>query len=258
MNEKNKVTIFHLFRKDGTALFLHPFTSVEKMLEILEDHHIHARYGSEPRVESLTVFRNDLHNMIEKGVRTWLAEKRFIPRFIISSLVFLAVYLLSSLLIRDIIPVVDEIILGLGGGIATFFLLRRKDMKSTLAQQKRTELRDKVDHILFEEDEFVKQVEGMLHHFELESSEGILKSVLLSEEAMNIPDPQEARELMAYMESRLNMREVRKKEKLLTKVSSESDTDQGISNLVRWAEIQKVDLSLFATYLKIKKSCGVY
>ena len=70
MSSKPRITIFHLYRSDGTALFLHPFTNMNKVMEVLEGYELVGKYGQEPRVESLTLFRNDLYRMVEGAVKT--------------------------------------------------------------------------------------------------------------------------------------------------------------------------------------------
>ena len=50
--------IFHLFRKEGISLILHPFSTPEKLVQCLENDEIKGRYGAEPRVEALTMLKN--------------------------------------------------------------------------------------------------------------------------------------------------------------------------------------------------------
>jgi hypothetical protein len=59
MAEKQQcVYLFHLFRKDGTSLVLHPFSSPDRLTAVLGSAAVQGRYGNEPRVEALTLFRN--------------------------------------------------------------------------------------------------------------------------------------------------------------------------------------------------------
>ncbi|MEE8440203.1 MAG: hypothetical protein V3S41_00660, partial [Spirochaetia bacterium] len=65
---KDTVHIFHLYRKDGTAVFLHPFRNSDRLFQVLERSEISGHYGTEPRVESLTLFRNELYRLVENEV----------------------------------------------------------------------------------------------------------------------------------------------------------------------------------------------
>ena len=40
MEEKERIPIFHLYRTDGTSLFLHPFDSTEKVIDLMEKQRI--------------------------------------------------------------------------------------------------------------------------------------------------------------------------------------------------------------------------
>jgi hypothetical protein len=59
-------------------------------------------------------------------VRAWINERRFIPRFLIASAVFLVVYLFMSLVIIDPIPVVDEVLIAGGVAIFSFVIAGRR------------------------------------------------------------------------------------------------------------------------------------
>ena len=89
MQNKKRIIIDHIFGKDGSSLFLHPFSEEDKTTDLLEHADIEGKYGQEPRVESLVLLRNELYRVIESQVKRWISEQRFIPRFLISAGVFL-------------------------------------------------------------------------------------------------------------------------------------------------------------------------
>lgn len=254
METKTKVTIFHLYRKDGSALFLHPFENLDSFMDITGTSDIAGKYGRDPRVESLTLFRNDLYRMIEGAVKGWLSEQKFISRFLLSAVAFLVVYFASTLLIRDPIPVIDEILLGLAGSGLTFFYLVKKDQNSSQALKKRVELRTKIDRILFEEDPFVKEVEDFLIRNEELPAEKLLDSMMV-EESFSIDDKDDARQLLSYLEKRFGSRELKKQSKLISMAYASQNTGKAVKALNHLAESKKIDLSLFATYTRIKRSC---
>jgi hypothetical protein len=161
------VTLYHLSRRDGTPLFLHPFRKSGTTLEISQSDELRGRYGTEPRIESLTALRNDLYRRIEQDVRVWINERRFIPRFLIASAVFLVIYLFMSLVIRDPIPVADEVLIAGGVAVFAFILVGRRFEQSHLAGDRRVTLRSKVDGVVFSEDPFVHRLEALLHSVEL-------------------------------------------------------------------------------------------
>lgn len=82
-----------------------------------------------------------LYNQIDRGVDRWIVDARYVPRLLISAAVFLVVYFFFSLAVRDPIPVLDELILGLGAAIATGVFISRRDKKSDMAMRRRLELK---------------------------------------------------------------------------------------------------------------------
>ena len=90
MPDKGRIYLFHILRKDGTSLFLNPFGGPDKFVNGLERNEVEGRYGMEPRVEALTMFRNELYRQIEIGVKNWLSDARFVPKFLISAAIFVA------------------------------------------------------------------------------------------------------------------------------------------------------------------------
>ena len=246
MQNKKKLTIFHIYRKDGSSIFLHPFSEPDFLLKLDNDYEIVGKYGHEPRVESLTMFRNDLYRLIESAVKSWINDIRFIPRFVLSAAVFLIIYLIAAVVIRDPIPVIDELALGLGGSIAMFFVLSKKDQNSEKSSKKRLYLRLVVDKIVFEEDEFVKEVEEVLHYNESIDRNGLINSIsIVDEKSFCNSSPEDIKQLISYLDNRFSGKIYRKKIENLENLEK--------NKISRWAEDNKIDLSLFVMYKKLKK-----
>jgi hypothetical protein len=254
MSDREPLHIFHIAREDGTSLFLHPFLDRQRVMERMESHTLEGLYGREPRVEAITQFRNELYRLIEDEVRDWIGESRFIPRFLISAGVFLLVYVGLSVAVRDPLPVVDEIAIALGAAIAAFLLRRRRDMRSDEALSRRMKLRSKVDGIVFSESEFVKQLEDLLHSEEGSSTEAIVERLSANGEAELDPSYQgEASEFLSYLKAKFGSSEYRKQEKRLLGKDRGGMNSRDREHIARWAASRKVDLPLFALYLRLKR-----
>lgn len=246
MEANKKLTIFHIHRKDGSSLFLHPFSESDFLIKLDESYEILGLYGNEPRVESLTMFRNDLYRLIEVAVKRWMSDQKFIPNFILSSGVFLIIYLLASFVIRDPIPLIDELALSFGGGIAVFFILAKRGMNSDKSSKKRLALRLTMDKIVFEEDEFVKEVEEILHYHESTDKISIINSLLSSDDNSFVnSNMEDMKQLTIYLDQYFSGKKYRKK--------IENLNDQEKNKLSKWADDNKIDLSLFAIYKKLKR-----
>jgi len=244
--DTKKITIFHIHRKDGSSLFLHPFADSEFLVKLDKDCEIVGLYGNEPRVESLTMLRNDLYRLIESAVKSWISDIKFIPRFILSSVAFLIIYLTASFVIRDPVPLIDELVLAFGGGIAVFFIMAKRDQNSEKSSKKRLDLRLLMDKIVFEEDEFVKEVEEILHYNESADKISIINSLSESDENSFVnSNPNDMKQLITYLDKYFSGKIYKKKIENLNK----RDNDK----LSKWVEDNKIDLSLFAIYKKLKR-----
>lgn len=253
--KRDVVTIFHLYRKDGSALFLHPFHDVDKFLDLIQTAEVDGRYGREPRVESFTLFRNDLYRMADMAVRRWVSQARFIPRFLISAAAFLLSYLFFSFAIGDPLPMVDELVIGVVVGFLTYVTVNRLDIRSEAVARRTRDLQAKIDRIYFQNDPFVLEVESELERSESEPPERILDNILgRSDVAFNIDNEREATQLISYLDRRFNRKDVKRQERLLARESSGGNAFRTVESLTRWAESRKIDLRLFALYKQMKKS----
>lgn len=256
--------IFHLSRKDGVPLFLHPFSDEAYMLELGarldrgEDPEIQGLFGREPRVESLTLFRNELYRLIEQHVEKWMAEKRFIPRFLFSAAVFLLAYFFAAVVIRDPVPLLDEILIALGASVLSYFLLGRQLKNSDLATRRRIKMRDAVDKIVFRESAFVRWVEDYMEGNENLSGPELMEGLLSDEPAFDLSgkektgeDLREMAELLDYLERQFDKDLLKWQEK-----SSREKSKKGEPQIPREIRrMKKVDLSLFFTYTKLRQFC---
>jgi hypothetical protein len=219
-------------------------------MERLEKEELLGLYGKEPRVESLTMFRNDLYRIIEDEVRSWVSEARFIPRFLMSSGIFIVAYFFLSFVVRDPLPVVDEIAVSLGAGILGYILLGRRDMRSENALKKRIALRSRVDNIRFVESEFVAEIEDVLHEKENASTDTLIAAIEAGElPSLSEPESDTAKEFLKYLEQRFRSGEYRRQEKRLLEKRGGKDLD----GVKRWVQARKVDFPLFALYVNLKR-----
>jgi len=252
---RDTVYIFHLFRKEGVSLVLHPFSTPDKLIQSLENHVIKGRYGQEPRVETLTLLKNDFYRSIEAGIRKWLSDVRFIPKFLISSVLFMVSYFFLSFVIRDPLPLVDEIAISLAVAIVSYLLLGRRDIKSDLADKKRVALRTAVDRISFEKSDFVAALETSLHENEsVDLREVVQRIVHPPEKAENEDfETEEARHFVRACEVMFKLQNVKRDEKALKRFLEKSRSKDNTRDIKKWAESKKIDFPLYAVYKGCKR-----
>ncbi len=259
MKSDQTITIFHLYRKDGTALFLHPFDDAEFLLSLDEDVKICGKYGQEPQVEYITLFRKDLYRAVDTAVNSWIQEKKFIPNFLWASVGFLVLYFFFTFSLRDPIPMIDELIIAGAGAVGIYFYRLKKAHAMPLAEQLRKKLCWRMDHIEFKEDAFVKEVEEILHRYESVGRDKLLQSVYVQDEAIfSEEDKKDAHQLLAYLEKRFSSKVYRRQEKLMDRYVTSGGSSRRIDSLRALAERGKIDLSLFVTYRNLKKRVHVH
>jgi len=247
MAEAEKTYIFHIHRKDGSSLFLHPLFPPARVVEALEKGPLEGRYGLEPRVEALTGFRDELYRQVEQGVRHWINDLRFIPKFLIAAGAFVAAYVFFSAVVRDPLPVIDEVVLGVAAAVITFALLGRRDLASRRAAKKRLDLRLVVDRIAFRESAFVKNVEGALHSAEGESVEQVVRRIVAPvEQGLESSLPASGAET-GLLEQRFNFRKLQREERTFRRLSGKREAGRLLS-------VRKVDFPLYSVYKSFKRT----
>ena len=132
---------FILRRNKGKSLFLTPFVD-PKQASAWSDEEPVCWYAS----TGLTTHEKDdalftLYTQIDRGVDRWIQDKRYVPRLLLSALVFLIVYFFFSLAVRDPLPMIDELLIAFGCSIALWYALGKRDKKGELAMKRRMVLK---------------------------------------------------------------------------------------------------------------------
>lgn len=253
---REKAYIFHVLLKDGESLLLDPFRGVERLESTLAERTVEGRFGTEPRVEVLTMFRDELYRTVDAAVRRWLSENRFIPRFLASAGVFvLAMFVMAYVLRGGLpIPVIDELAIALAASVAAYLAIGRKELTSDAATRKRVTLRNAIDRITFVPSRLLVRVEETLRRYESENLEALVSEILNpSDEALDEPERTEAVEFVRLLEDHFNFGRLRKGERELKNFLTERGAERGTS-LRRWAESQRLDFPLYAVYKRFKRT----
>ena len=254
--EKPTAYIFHVLLKDGESLLLDPFRGVERLESILAERTVEGRFGTEPRVEALTLYRNELYRAVDAAVRRWLSEKRFIPRFLASAGVFVLAMFVMAYVFRGglPIPVIDELAIALGASVVAYLAIGRKELASEMATRKRVALKNAIDRITFVPSQFLVRVEEALRRYEAENLEGLVSEILdPADEPLDEPERTEATEFVRLLEDQFNYARLRKGERELKNFLAERGAERG-TNLRKWAESQRLNFPLYAVYKRFKRT----
>ncbi len=248
MSQSEAVHIFHVVRRDGSELFLHPFTGDESTLTMLEQQPVEGLYGAEPEVSTLTGLRDDLYRIAERSIRRWDAEARFVPRFLLSAAVFVVAFLFFSLVVRDPLPVLDELLIAFGLAAALYTVLRRRGRLSEPVERKRIAVQKQIDAIMFTESDVVSRFENQLHlHEAMDDPVRALRDQ--REPAFRDEDLELIAEAAGYLAMRYRGLSVRRRGRHLLR------SDHVNSERIRkWADSHGIDLRLFTFYLRLRRA----
>lgn len=156
------ITCYALLRKGERNLYLSPYLQTEKTsLWDPEEAVVLKSSGM------LTKSQKDeasyaLYAAIDFSVDRWIQDKQYVPRLLVSSLVFMVVYFFMSLVIRDPIPMVDELLISSGLTIFSWIALAKRDTRSSLAIKRRYELKASAGSPDFLQDEGLFALESYL------------------------------------------------------------------------------------------------
>ncbi len=106
-------------------------------------------------------FIAELKQKISKMVDHYVQEKRYTVRLLLSSLVFLIVYFIGTLAVRDPFPILDEIIIALAASVIFWRYMKNRDTRQIMALDYKKRLLKAVDNALEEESPLLGHLESL-------------------------------------------------------------------------------------------------
>lgn len=255
MVERTPAYIFHITRSDGSSTFVHPFYSRAGMVSLLEAGAVEGRYGSDPSMESVAAFREEMYRLVDSAVRSWVNDVRFIPRVLLSAGTFVCLYLILSLAMKKPLPVFDEFTISFAAAFLMYGMVGRANARSDLATRKRNALRTAVDQIIFEESEFIGDVERELSLLEEQEEEALLQSLFeisgrpYAEHLEPESHGTEAIRLCEYLARQFGQRRFKLSEEAIVQNLDERHRTAAVRQLLA----RRFDIPLYAIYVWLKR-----
>lgn len=151
----------YLFILGGTKpLMLHPFESGTGLFDAPGPVVLSGRYGTGEIPKDTGAIRADLYRAMEQGSRRHFLDKGYYLRLALTVGAFIGVYLFFSIVVRDPIPLIDELLLGGLAAAAVFFASERKALSSPQHIESLLALRRSIDSSMFIESRVVDLVEA--------------------------------------------------------------------------------------------------
>lgn len=130
--------------------------------------------------------RSVLMERAEKDISALVQEHTYIPRLVVSAIIFLLSYFFFSLALRDPVPLVDEIAISLALSALSFIFVRRKIGKTRLFDALLDEFRVKLSSLVERESEAVSSLEAWYEELERTDRETMIR-ILSGLEADTLP-----------------------------------------------------------------------
>jgi len=156
------ITCYALLRKVGTNLYLSPYLNADKSSLLDPDTPVVIKSSG-----MLTKGQKDeasyaLYSAIDFSVDRWIQDKQYIPRLFACAAVFMVTYFFMSLAIRDPIPIIDEMLISTGLTIFCWIVLAKRDTRSSVALQRRYELKAQAGSPDYQQQEALFALEAFL------------------------------------------------------------------------------------------------
>lgn len=175
------ITCYALLRKVGSNLYLSPYLKPEKTATLDADTPV-ALVSS----GMLTKGQKDeasfaLYSAIDFSVDRWIQDKQYVPRLLISAVVFMVTYFFMSLAIRDPLPMIDEVLVSTGLTVVCWIALAKRDTRSSRALQRRYELKAKAGSPDYQVQEGIFALEAFLQDIESLDMQDVCDNLCLVE-----------------------------------------------------------------------------
>ena len=144
---------------NGNKAFIADYPKKSKLLESLENDSFQGYFGTSPGTEEMQEFQSLGKVRIDMAVRAWFNESRFLLHFILATGIFLLSFYFLSYVIKDPLPMVDEIIISSVLGILGWYRLNNQELQSEKALLKKQDMIQSFNRIPFNKSDFLEQAE---------------------------------------------------------------------------------------------------
>ncbi len=235
----------------GNVILLTPFLQKKEVID-WDNEGIVVEVSSSADASLKETIQYRLYSAIDFAVDSWIQELKYIPRLINSAATFLVVYFFLSLVVRDPIPIIDEMVGSIAASIGVYLWTASKNRKSELAMKKRTEMKNLVDACTYRTEEDLRVYEDLLKQFD--ESAPIMLSDKISgnnDQFSSVSLPMNAPQIHEYLGMFLSQQEKNKNviDQLAVTLMSGKRRKQLAARLLSQTKSRKIDLPLIALYM---------
>ena len=156
---------FILFSKNGRKRVLSPFQNPKTGSGVPDGEFVW--YCSQtPQADDIRDIEQTVFVQIDKAIDRWIQDIRYLPRLFAAAGGFLLLYFFFSFVVRDPVPVVDELIFAFAGAAGLWFWLSRRARKSDVSLRRRMVYKQAVSDARFVPDQDTAEAERWLDELE--------------------------------------------------------------------------------------------
>lgn len=212
--------------------------SREHFKENLQEGNLEGYFGSYPDKNEREVLKNQLYFLADQAAEKNFQEADYLLRYILTFLCFLLLFFVLSYVVRDPIPLVDEIALSLAGSLFFNLWFRKKRTASQKLEMIKLEMRNDVDSLSFSEQELTRNIELYLQNLDAMPLEKKLDYQALPMPAFMNRSDKILREFFMALDPYWSPGELRREKKRLKAGLEESYKD--LSLLILYLSLKKV------------------
>lgn len=156
--------VFELRSRPGSSLLLHPFYPGSRVFRVEPAAvRFEGLLGeAEDGAVDPAALRSRLQAALDSGARADALDRGFALRLAVASGVFIVLYLFLGIVIRDPVPLVDELLVAGLGAVASWFWLERRTLASPAFSARLASLRLALDRTFFRTSPAVSMMEEAL------------------------------------------------------------------------------------------------
>lgn len=183
--------------------------------EDLQEGDMEGFFGSYPDKNERDALKNQLYFLADQAAERDFQESDYLLRYILTFLCFLFLFFIFSYVVRDPIPMVDEIALSLAGALFFNLWFRKKRAASQKLEMMKLEMRNDIDSLSFSEQELIRNIELYLQNLDAMSLGKKLDYETLPLPVFMNRSDKTLREFFMALDNFWNPRELRKEIKML-------------------------------------------
>lgn len=254
--------VYLYYLKSLKPILLNPYLKNKEIGELDSEEPITVYSANTLTKEDIEYIENQCFLEIDTSVNLWIQEKRYYRRLIASAFAFFIMYFFLSLVIRDPIPLVDEMVGSLAFAIFAWWYFSKQDVKSAIAKKKKLEIKRQVNKATYNELDILNNIEAYIHELQscdnldiadaLTLVEGELDKIIINEEdsliADNIYSILKNKMFSIYPSSKALFNKV-------IKVQESNEKDEALSSkLIEFGKNDKFGLILIALLIALMKN----